>query len=201
MSRPLTPLALAVLHMLEAGPMHPYEMQQRMRDHYYDHAVKVTHGSLYHTVERLAATGMIEPVETARAGRRPERTVYAITTAGRDAAAIRLADLLKNPVEEFPLYGTALAFAGMLPEDEVARQLRGRAVALEGRLASLRATYDSVREIGVLRHQLLDAELEIARVRAELEFTRGLAADLVEGRLSWKDLTMTHRTPRAEEAP
>lgn len=55
MSRPLTPLALTVLRMLCDSPMHPYEMQQRIRDHAYDQAVKITHGSLYHSVERLAA--------------------------------------------------------------------------------------------------------------------------------------------------
>src|SRR3954454_13480761 len=79
MSRPLTPLALAVLSLLNTEPMHPYEMRQRIRDYGIDHAVKVAPGSLYHTVERLAGQGLIEPVETTREGRRPERTVYAIT--------------------------------------------------------------------------------------------------------------------------
>lgn len=94
MSKPLTPLGLTVLRMLCDGPMHPYEMQQRIRNHAYDVAVKITHGSLYHSVERLAAAGLIEPLETSREGRRPERTVYAVTSAGRDAARIRLAELL-----------------------------------------------------------------------------------------------------------
>lgn len=189
MSRPLTPLALTVLRMLCGGPMHPYEMQQRIRDHAYDQAVKVTHGSLYHSVERLASAGLIEPLETAREGRRPERTVYAVTSAGRDAAHIRLAELLAKPIEEFPLFGTGLAFINLLPEAEVARQLRARAIALEALLVGNQAANDSLRKRGLERHKLLDQEWAIARFRGELEFVQNLADDLESGRLTWTGKT------------
>lgn len=115
MSKPLTLPALTVLRMLCDGPMHPYEMQQRIRVCHYDAAVKITPGSLYHTVDRLTAAALIEPLETSREGRRPERTVYAVTTAGRDAAHNRLAELFAKPTEEFPPLGTALAFANLFP--------------------------------------------------------------------------------------
>lgn len=187
MSRPLTPLALTVLRMLCDEPMHPYEMQQRVRDHAYDHSVKITHGSLYHTVERLAAAGLIEPLETSRDGRRPERTVYAVTSAGRDAAHIRLAELLARPAEEFPLFGTGLAFVNLLPEEEVARELRHRAVGLEALLAGHQTALDSLLKTGLERYKLLDAEWTITRLRAELEFVRGLVRDLEAGHLTWKD--------------
>jgi DNA-binding PadR family transcriptional regulator len=187
MSRPLTPLALTVLRMLCDGPMHPYEMQQRIRDHAYDHAVKITHGALYHSVERLASAGLIEPLETSREGRRPERTVYAVTSAGRDAAHTRLAELLSRPAEEFPVFGSALAFINLLPEAEVARQLRRRAVALEAMLAGSQTADDSLLKAGIERYKLIDLEWHITRARAELEFTKNLADDLESGRLTWKD--------------
>ena len=80
--RTLTPLALAILRLLHERPMHPYEMHQLVRDRGTDFVIKVRAGSLYHAVERLAMLGLIAPVETGRDGRRPERTVYAITDAG-----------------------------------------------------------------------------------------------------------------------
>lgn len=187
MPKPLTPLGLTVLRMLCDEPMHPYEMQQRIRDHAYDHAVKITHGALYHSVERLAASGLIEPLEVSREGRRPERTTYAVTSQGRDAAHIRLAELLSKPAEEFPLFGTGLAFVNLLPEAEVARQLRGRAVALEAMLAGHLTAHDALRKQGIERYKLLDQEWSIARTRAELDLVRGLAGDLDSGRLTWKD--------------
>ncbi|WP_141578117.1 PadR family transcriptional regulator [Actinomadura sp. WMMA1423] len=199
MSRPLTPLALTVLRMLCDGPMHPYEMQQRIRDHAYDQAVKITHGSLYHSVERLAAGGLIEPLETSREGRRPERTVYAETSAGRDAAQFRLAELLARPAEEFPLFGTALAFINLLPEDEVARLLGKRTVLLEAALAGHQAANDSLRKRGIERYKLIDQEWQIARVRAELDYVRSLVDDLASGRLTFDDTeprAVCHPRPR-----
>ncbi|QXJ24492.1 PadR family transcriptional regulator [Actinomadura graeca] len=198
MSRPLTPLALAVLRMLCDGPMHPYEMQQRIRDHAYDVAVKITHGSLYHSVERLASAGLIEPLETSREGRRPERTVYAVTSAGRDAAHNRLAELLAKPAEEFPLFGAGLAFLNLLPEPEVARQLRNRAIFLEAQLAGDQTAHESLRKQGVERYKLIDHEWTLARARAELDFVRSLADDLESGRLTWKDDGITSCHPRDE---
>lgn len=199
MSRPLTPLALTVLRMLCDGPMHPYEMQQRIRDHAYDQAVKITHGSLYHSVERLAAGGLIEPLETSREGRRPERTVYAVTSAGRDAAQFRLAELLVRPAEEFPLFGTALAFINLLPEGEVARLLRNRSISLEAALAAHQTAHDSLRKQGIERYKLIDQEWLIARLRSELDFVRGLVADLESGRLTFDDTeprAICHPRPR-----
>ncbi|MFV2174639.1 PadR family transcriptional regulator [Actinomadura sp. LOL_016] len=194
MSKPLTPPALTVLRMLCDGPMHPYEMQQRIRVCHYDEAVKITPGSLYHTVDRLAAAGLIEPLETSREGRRPERTVYAVTTAGRDAAHNRLAELFAKPTKEFPPYGTALAFANLLPPNEVARLLRSRIVSLEAQLAAVQTVYDSLRENGLERYKLLDRELAITRVRAELDHSRALADDLESGRVAWTGSEATRET-------
>ena len=71
---PLTPPGIAILALLWRQPMHPYEMRHRIRVQEIDRVMKVTHGTLYSTVDRLAAAGLIQPVETSREGRRPERT-------------------------------------------------------------------------------------------------------------------------------
>ncbi|GLZ09918.1 PadR family transcriptional regulator [Actinomadura sp. NBRC 104425] len=187
MSRPITPLALTVLRMLCDGPMHPYEMQQRIRKHGYDHSVKVTHGALYNSVERLAAQGLIEPVKTSREGRRPERTVYRITDAGRDAAHRRLGEILSEPVEEYPLFNAGLAFINLLPADEVDMLLQRRITALEFLLGGHQTAYEALRKRGLERYKLLDMELNIARVRTELDYVRALVDDLAEGRMTWAD--------------
>jgi len=44
--------------------------------------VKLNYGSLYGVVDALARDGLIEPVETSRDGRRPERTTYRLLEAG-----------------------------------------------------------------------------------------------------------------------
>src|SRR5206468_754012 len=80
---PRTPLALAVMNLLMERPMHPYEMKSTMKERGHDQVIRLKGGSIYDTVERLEAGGFIKSQETSREGRRPERTVYSITEAGR----------------------------------------------------------------------------------------------------------------------
>jgi DNA-binding PadR family transcriptional regulator len=195
MAKPLTPLALTVLRMLCDGPMHPYEMQQRIRQYAYDHAVKVTHGALYNSVERLAARGLIETVETSREGRRPERTVYRVTDAGRSAAQLRLAEILSELNEEFPLFGTGLAFVNLLPENEVHQCLLTRLNKLEFLLAGHQTAYEALLKRGLPRYKLLDMELAIGHNQVELEYVRGLIDDLENGRLDWAEGSSTACRP------
>src|SRR5690242_14900046 len=68
--------ALTVLCLLRERPMHPYEMQRLIRERHKDEFLDLKRGSLYHAMERLQAAGLVEPMETFREGRRPERTVY-----------------------------------------------------------------------------------------------------------------------------
>jgi DNA-binding PadR family transcriptional regulator len=186
MGRPLTPLALAVLHMLSEKPMHPYEMRQRIRDHGIDYTIKVTHGSLYHTVERLAERRFIEAVETSRAGRRPERTVYAITDEGQDEALSQLRSMITRPVQEYPALGAALTFARMLPPEELAQLLWRRTVAVEAGIAAHDTVIEGLRKQGVDRIGLIEVEYCQAQLRAELDWLRATEEDITSGRLQWQ---------------
>ncbi len=185
MPRPLTPLGLAVLHLLHIEQMHPYEMQQRVRDYAIDEVVKVAHGSLYHTVSRLAENGLIEPVETSRDGRRPERTVYAITDQGRGEARARLREFLMHPAKEYPSFGMALSFVSMLPPEEALSLLDRRSVGLEAKLAAHHAVIDGLIRQGIPRIQLVEVEFLNAQLDSELGFVRELSNDIKNGTLTW----------------
>src|ERR1700682_6297200 len=77
------PLALAVLAFLMMGPMHPYQLGRRLKDARKDRDIKYNRGSLYMVVAQLHKAGFIVEQQTVRDTQRPERTVYALTDAGR----------------------------------------------------------------------------------------------------------------------
>lgn len=104
---PRTPVALSVLNLLNERPMHPYEMRVLIRQRRHDRAFRIRESSIYDTVGRLADRGFIEPVEVNREGRRPERTVYAITEAGRDELLAWLWDLASEPPDALAPDGEA----------------------------------------------------------------------------------------------
>src|SRR3954467_11550398 len=95
------PLALAVLSCLTERPMHPYEISATLRTRGKENSIKLNYGSLYAVVESLQKHGLITARETTREGRRPERTVYEITSSGVEEFEDWLAELLSPPVRAF----------------------------------------------------------------------------------------------------
>jgi DNA-binding PadR family transcriptional regulator len=183
--RTLTPLALAILRLLHERPMHPYEMHQLVRDHGTDFVVKVRAGSLYHAVERLAGASLIASVETGREGRRPERTVYAITDAGRDEFMDNLRDLVRSPAEEFPVFAAALEMLATIEPAAARRLLMQRTFALEAQVAGAEQVAGALAKSGLDRINIIETEYTQHMLRAELTWVRDLLADIDAGTLIW----------------
>lgn len=180
---PRTPLALAVMNLLIEEPMHPYEMKSKMKGRGHDQVIKLTGGSIYDTVERLEQGGFIQAQETSREGRRPERTVYAITESGRDEITLWLQELLTQPVNEYPQFGAALAFFAHLPKDEVVRLLKIRTALLDGQIAGSERQLKTFADMGLPRLFLIEGHYSVAMKRAELEWVRSLVRDIEDGKL------------------
>src|SRR5216684_1810476 len=133
-----SPLALSVLFMLIGGPLHPYEMQRRMKLWGKDQVVNLAQrGSLYKTIERLHQAGLIAVRQTERDQRFPERTVYELTDAGLRVGREWLVDMLSNPRNEFPQFPAALSFVFGLFPDEALAVLDRRATLVRDHLAKL----------------------------------------------------------------
>ncbi|TDV56485.1 helix-turn-helix transcriptional regulator [Actinophytocola oryzae] len=184
---PLTPLAMAVVELLHERDMHPYEMTQLMRERRVDYRVKLRAGSLYHTVERLEAQGMIEVVGTQRQGRRPERTVYALTESGRDVFVEQARAMLATPAQEYPQYPVALSAANELDRAEVLEQLRMRVVDLRARIAAEQVVLDHLSAERLPRMYWIEYDYMHHQRQSELDWTERLIEDLDSGRISWPD--------------
>ena len=180
---PRTPLALAVMNLLMEHPMHPYEMKSKMKERGHDQVIKIKGGSIYDTVERLEQGGFVQAQETSREGRRPEKTVYAITEAGRDEILAWLRELLAQPVNEYPQFGAALAFFAALDKDEVLRLLKLRAALLDSQATGDEKVLKNFLDMGLPRLFLIEGEYAVAMKRAELDWVRRLIDDIAGGHL------------------
>ena|SRR5215472_872767 len=184
---PRTPLALSVLNLLNERSMHPYEMRTMMRNRGHDRAFRLKESSLYATVQQLADRGFIEAVEVNREGRRPERTVYAITDAGRDELLVWLTELTRVPSAEYPPFAAPLMFIYALGREGAVAALRQRAALLEAEISrsdAFRRAYAA--DYGEFP-RLFGIEEEYAQAmrRAELEWVRTTAAELYDGTFPW----------------
>ncbi|HKF31875.1 MAG TPA: PadR family transcriptional regulator [Jatrophihabitantaceae bacterium] len=172
------PLALAVLSCLIERPMHPYEISTTLRERGKEHSIKLNYGSLYSVVESLQKHGLITAQETTRAGRRPERTVYAITDSGRAEFEDWLSELLSTPVREYTSLEAGLSLIGGLPPDVVADLLDTRVEKLRAEVGTVEGMLAGAREQGVPDLFLIESVFRVRMLRAEEEFVTQLSRDI-----------------------
>lgn len=180
-----SPLAVAVLSLLHAGPLHPYAMQRLLKLWGKDRVVNVgQRANLYKTIRRLEEAGLVTVLHTERDQRYPERTVYELTDQGRMAAGDWLAQMIALPRNEFPQFPAALSFVMLLGPEQALAALERRAQALSDSLAAIDANLAQFS--GTLpRVTLMDDEYQRAVTAAELSWLQGVIADLTAGTLTW----------------
>jgi len=178
-------LALAVLSYLTVKPMHPYELSRTLRDNGDARSIKFNHGSLYMVVQQLAKAGFIAEQETSREGQRPERTVYAITDAGRREVRDWLSELIGQPDHEYPLFVAALSLVAALPPSEVVPLLQHRLEALAGQRAEIQAMIDDSLDQGVPELFLVEEEYRLALLDAESSFVTKFIGQITDPETGW----------------
>ena len=178
-------LALAVLSYLSQRPMHPYELSRTLREHGDARSIKFNHGSLYMVVGQLARAGYITELGTSRAGQRPERTVYALTDAGRAEFRGWLAELVAEPEHEYGHFVAALSLIAALPPGEVVPLLRHRLDLLQQARDEIRGLIDTTLADGVPELFLVEEEYRLALLTAETEFVGEFIAKITDDQTGW----------------
>jgi DNA-binding PadR family transcriptional regulator len=178
-------LALAVLSYLTQGPMHPYELGRTLREHGDDRSIKFNHGSLYMVVRQLAKAGFIAEQETVREGQRPERTVYALTDAGRREFREWLRELLEEPRHEYPQFVAALSLVAALPPDEVVELLATRRRRLVEQRSQSAGIVERTVAAGVHPLFLVEEEYRLALLDAEAAFVDDFVARITDPETGW----------------
>jgi DNA-binding PadR family transcriptional regulator len=177
-----SPLAMAVLLLLDVEPMHPYGLRQRIKEWDKDRVVNVSQrNAIYQTIDRLERSGLIRLRETTRQDKRPDRTIYEATAEGVATARRWLTEMLSTPVPEYPDFPAALAFLPSLPEDTVLSALETRVHELAANVAKLDAEVEAGVAMvpgGVDRIYLIEAEYQRTMWQAELTWVRDLVDEL-----------------------
>jgi DNA-binding PadR family transcriptional regulator len=181
-----SPLAMTVLLMLVGEPLHPYEMQRRIKLWGKDQVVNVAQrANLYKTIERLHHAGLIAVRQTERDQRFPERTVYELTEAGFRVSREWLIEMLETPRNEFPRFPAALSFIMMLAPEQAREVLERRALAVRETLADLERVLSGTDGPLPPRITLIETEYLRAMTKAELDWLCSVIDELHSGTLTW----------------
>jgi DNA-binding PadR family transcriptional regulator len=187
----------AVLALLRESPMHPYQMQRLLRLRHKDEILALKRGSLYHAIARLVRDQLISARSIERNGRRPERTTYAITPAGRKEFTQVLRHIIATPRRESSEFMAAMSFLVHLTPAEALPRLEERAQHLQGEINARNAGVVAASAI-VQRINLVESEYLIAMLKAELGWVRGLIHEISVGSLTW-DLKQVLREARTSK--
>lgn len=180
-------IALAILAFLYESPMHPYRMQQLIKERGKDEVINVRQrASLYQTIDRLLRAELIVVREVEREEKWPERTIYELTEKGRETMLMWLREMLATPAHEFPEFPAALAYLALLTPEEARLQLERRLQTLTAELQRIEAQLGHAAGV-IPRLFLVEMEYLHAVLNTELTWVKSMVDDLATGRLTWDE--------------
>ena len=122
---------LIILGLLQEGPMHGYEVKQRIKREEMAEWAGISYGAIYSALNKLARDGFVEKTGTEQVGKRPSRDVYQITENGHDEFLRLLREALSSVAYQNDPVDIALRFVEALPVQEVRALLEERKVMLK----------------------------------------------------------------------
>jgi DNA-binding PadR family transcriptional regulator len=159
------------------GEMHGHQLRLQAEQERISLWTDISVGALYGALKRIAGDGLLTEVRTEREGNFPERQVYAITPAGREALReLHLSTLLEISNRPDPF---DLAFARLDRNrlDELPARIQERVDAMKALIATSRADHERARQWLSLGETFV-IEHEEHRLEAELEWLLALQKNL-----------------------
>lgn len=136
--------------LAERGSMHGHQVRRIGELTNAESWGGITVGALYAELRRLAAEDLIRPVRTEQEGRRPARTVYEITDAGRLELSIQREAALDRILDGHDAVTVVLLFASGGRLGELRRRLAERRAKVVAQLEALRTERRRLQEQGIL---------------------------------------------------
>ena len=174
---------LYILGVLHRGNFHPYEIKRRLSQAMIECFTDVDVGTIYYAVRQLAQAGLLTPVAHQRVARGGIRTVYRITSRGRD----RFRELLhaqfaaEGDLRDI-LYGPML-FLHLANLNLVAEALGAQINRQNARLAKIRTLRRQWAGMLPSGSRLLIGHMA-EQCRLDLRWLRAVLADVETGRIS-----------------
>ena len=123
------------LGILTRGDATGYEIKKLFEDGGYQHFVEASFGSIYPALNRLTEEGLVS-VRAEAQEKRPDRKVYSLTAAGREAVVHALLKPLPEDKHRSPFL-FAMLFSHLLPQDYVLSMVDHYTQQSEEKLAQL----------------------------------------------------------------
>jgi DNA-binding PadR family transcriptional regulator len=165
--------------LAEEGEMHGHQLRQLAEQEHIHLWTDISVGALYGALKRLAAEGLIDEVRVEREGSYPERQVWSISDAGRDALAALRVEALRDVIVRPDPFDLAMSRLDRDRLDELPEHIEARLENLRSRLAEREALLIRIsRYLTPTEHFVLQHGTD--RIRADLAWHERLLDRLPE---------------------
>lgn len=178
---------IAILGLLMEGPKHGYEIK-RIVDEVLSQLAKISTGSTYYTIKKLADDGFVQ-CATGRDGSRPEKHVCHITERGKEEYRRLIHENLYTRERPFWDFNLSLFFLNDLDPTALTK-------ALEDKIAYLERMTEYVTTINQLLKNknygysgIFLTEHSLEHLKLDLDFYQRLLRDLRSGNIKDTDKT------------
>jgi DNA-binding PadR family transcriptional regulator len=174
---------LVILGLLRERPLYGYEIKQMIEEHMGDWT-SIAFGSIYFALDKLNDEKLIEKLEVENEGKRPSRSIYQLTPAGRDEFLRRLRKEWRQVERLYFSMDICLFFLDMLPIEEVKDYLNLRKASLQKTLDYLHSHRNeqlALPEVPRLATAIFDHSL--VHTKAELKWVSDLLQKLENGEI------------------
>lgn len=101
----MSALQIAILGTLVEGACHPYDVKKKLL-RFADKSITITDGALYYSFDSLMKKGYIEQTEVVHSDNRPDKTMYTITTEGKQGLQEEIYKMFEKYTDIKALIGT-----------------------------------------------------------------------------------------------
>jgi DNA-binding PadR family transcriptional regulator len=164
--------------LAEQGPLHGHQLRRAAERAVADDWARVSPGALYRELHLLHTQGLVAPLRTEQPGRRPTRTVYAITASGAAELERISAEALTVTRQGNDLVQTALLFGAVSTTAALRTALENRMHAIAAILQHLSCPPETEPQRGL--GEVLVYQRRRTHLEAELRWLRDCLCTLVE---------------------
>lgn len=154
------------LGLLMRGPASGYEVKKRIEEGPFCHFLEASFAAIYPALSKLTHEGLVT-VSARRQANRPDKKVYEITAAGREAFLGTISGPLEDDSFRSPWF-VAMYFADIMPSERLRELISQRIADCEELLSKINqdaAETRGARFVADLGAHLLRAELEFLQTR------------------------------------
>ncbi len=174
---------LLILGVLTAhSPAHGYSIRRQLETWRAEQWAHIAYGSIYFALSKMAEEGLVEMIASDQVGKRPARTLYAVTDAGKTEFQRLLREYWWERKPVVDPFQVALSFMHRMPTDELLAAMRTRAGVLRAMLEGLTWAPD-MKALGAPRHIIENYRLVRYHMEAELRWTEEAIEKVERGEL------------------